>query len=55
MHVIPMDYLVHFSLELVGGGVGVYAYRFCGHNIHRAIVWFVLTAITTFITVQVVG
>lgn len=56
MHAIPMaDYVIHFLLEALGGGICVCAYRFCPHRVHRALVWFTLSALTTFITVQAVG
>jgi hypothetical protein len=50
-----MDYLLHFILEAVGGGCAVYAYTFCTHFWHRALIWFTLTALTTLVTVQLVG
>lgn len=50
-----MDYAIHFLLESVGGGIGVYAYRFCNHTIHRVGIWFVFTALTSVATVQAVG
>lgn len=50
-----MTYFVHFGLEIIGGGIGVFAYRFCVHNWHRISIWLMLTALSTFITVQLAG
>lgn len=49
------DFLVHFFLEAVGAAIGVYAYNFCRHRWHQVAVWLLLTALTTAITVEVVG
>ena len=50
-----MEYIIHFALEAVGAAIGVFAYRFCQHDWHRWTIWFVLSAITTIVTVQLVG
>jgi hypothetical protein len=55
MHEFPWDYLIHFSLEALGAAIGVYAYNFCKHTWHRLAVWFTLSALTTIITVSLVG
>lgn len=52
-----VDYLVHFGLEAVGSLIAIFAYRShrCQHTWHRAVIWTALTAITTVVTVNVVG
>jgi NADH:ubiquinone oxidoreductase subunit 5 (subunit L)/multisubunit Na+/H+ antiporter MnhA subunit len=50
-----MQILIHMLLEGIGSLVGIYAYRYCEHNWHRVAIWVSLTALTSIITVQIVG
>lgn len=54
---VLVDYGVHFGLEAVGSLIAIFAYRshHCQHWSHRALIWILLTAATTVITVNVVG
>jgi hypothetical protein len=51
-----MDYVIHFLLELVGQGVLYVAYKhICRHAWHRAVIWFIGTALASIVTVHLVG
>lgn len=51
------DYVIHFGLEATGSLIAIFAYAShrCVHWWHKAAIWTVLTAATTFVTVQLVG
>lgn len=49
------DIFLHMALEAIGGGVLIYAYRFCPHWTHRLAVWFVLAFVFSAITVGLIG
>lgn len=53
--IVENPYVAHFMIDAVGSVIGVYAYRWCNHFWHRAMVWFVLSAIWTVVTVQTIG
>lgn len=50
-----MDYVIHFALEAVGGLTCSCAVRFCRHRLLTGLCWFVLSALSTVTTVQIVG
>lgn len=52
-----MDYVIHFLLEAVGSLIALYAYRShrCSHVWHKSAIWLVLTMLTTYVTVSLVG
>jgi hypothetical protein len=52
-----MDYLIHFLLEATGSLIALFAYRnhHCNTWWHRGLIWIMLTALTTVVTVQTVG
>lgn len=55
MHEVPWDYLIHFGLEALGSVIALYAYRFCNHTWHQLAIWFILSSLTTTLTVSLVG
>lgn len=51
-----MDYVIHFGLEVIGQGVLVLAYKHaCRKAWHQPAMWFAGTALTTVLTVNLVG
>lgn len=51
------DYIIHFLVEALGGVIAMVAYRthVCRHWWHKALIWTVLTAITSILTVHAAG
>jgi uncharacterized protein (DUF983 family) len=51
------DYAIHFAIEAIGSliAIAAYATHRCQDWWHRALIWMVLTILTTVITVQIVG
>ncbi len=50
-----VDYAVHFGVDVLGTLVTLYAQRFCQHQWHQFLVWFALSVLVTFSTVNLVG
>ncbi len=50
-----VDYAVHFGVDVLGTLATLYAQRFCHHRWHQFLVWFALSALVTFSTVNLVG
>ena len=49
------DYAVHFGVDVAGTLATLYAQRFCKHRSHQILVWFALSVLVTFTTVNLVG
>lgn len=52
---LPVDYLIHWTLELLGGGACACATSFCKHRVLSAVVWLLFSVASTIATVQIVG
>jgi hypothetical protein len=55
MPALPIDYLIHWGLELLGGGACACATTVCRHRVGSLLIWFLFSIATTYATVQVVG
>lgn len=55
MPALPLDYIIHWGLELLGGGACTCATRVCRHRVGSALIWFVFSILSTIATVNLVG
>jgi hypothetical protein len=51
----PVDYGVHFFVDVLASGATLYARRFCHHAWHQFLLWLGLSLVVTGTTVNLVG
>ncbi len=50
-----IDVALHMVLEAIGGGVTLYALRFCSHKRHQFAIWFAFALFFSVVTVCLIG